>query len=75
MPVLARDVAGCSDILLLALERAFAGPRRRLRRGPASRVGAQVLLAYDAAHGGLALRHADLGRLAKPVPAAPPTIA
>ena len=32
---------------------------------------AQVLLAYDAAHGGLALRHADLGRLATLVPAAP----
>ena len=33
---------------------------------------AQVLLAYDATHGGgLALRHADLGRLATLVPAAP----
>jgi len=32
---------------------------------------AQVLLAYDAAHGGLTLPHADLDRLAKSVPDAP----
>ena len=32
---------------------------------------AQVQLAYDAAHGGLALHHADLGPLATLVPAAP----